>query len=1317
MGRVFARCIENQEGCTIPCMARTAPVPNLPPIPGMCPSIAVLAGGGDGGGGNGNGAGDGDGDANGDGNNDGSDASGDDTNGGNGCGDPVCPITGRVFLDVLDFGFNGPLPIKLIRSYNSRTSNLWGELGHGWSHNLGLRLRVRRSHILLVDERAKEQRFEGALAVGQRTTNGMGWELAHEQTGYVLYRRGQSAVRFGPETADGQHLTVAVEDRNHNVTTVVRDDRGIMRGIRDSAGRNYRVRVDETGRLVEIWVEQDSDGKDFMRVVAYTYDDDGNLASATDAEGFTFRYAYDGHLLIQNGTPVGLTYCYRYDSKGHQASCLETWGEYLGKQDPALEPPLPPRPADGPDKRGVKGIHYAKLTFDKATRYSEVENGLGGVERFFGDAAGRVTKHVTFTGGIVEKVFDRDTGALVAIAEEDGPPRAIAEGPDGAPNGTRPVERFTMPDGTQVEIDEATGARTEQRFDPRGNLTYVRYPDGTVEETEYDTRGLVTRQIDRKGTTTFFDWDAMGNCTAIDRAAKRVELSEYDYLGRRTAHIDSMGNRTEWRWDRRSEMTQKKHADGSAINLEIDGFRRVTMMEESGRVTRWEYGGLGWPTKVTRADGTAYEYRYNVQGRLVWVKNPRGQVFTQQFDHAGRWVGCTTFEGLVHRARWSAANQLVWMSGPTGRRDVLEHDENGRLVAVDVHDGKSVSLEYVGDKMVVDSDGVRVDTRRDVMGRVASETQDRLALALTWAGGEIETVALVDKSGAPIGPTLEFGYDRAGELDRVSAAGHELQLDRRDGADLVTVLDDAVVLRRTFGPTKLLLWQGVAKRRAGLALSQTATPDDPGLSFAIEYRYDEHQILREEKRSDGTTIAYETTVRNQITQKTVYRDGRVIAEEAIAYDDAGTPRMAGATYDLAMRPTSLNGERFEYDVAGQLIKRHADAGTTTYEWDGLGNLARVLGPKNRRVEMRYDGRGRRLSKKVFDDQRLLKDISYAYSENSLLHEVDHLVKKTRTYLRNNGQWATAGHVDSGPDGASAFLYMRTPNEGVDTVFAADGSLAYAADRTIYGVPTPTTSTVDVSLGFANQYWDEDVGLVYNRFRWYDPRLGLYVSPDPLLLGGTLNPRDYVSNPRFFIDPMGEMGRTPSSEPSPGSPGGAPANHPGRPARPADSAAMDLDHMTNPGHFATNGNPGGPPGFINCPTAAMTASGGWDHRPGELIPPATTPPSIRSQIDAAGSRYGCHTCGSRNSAGPDGPDPDAGHFVPDHIPPVSTFAHGHPRNSPLPAGTAPPVGEVRLYPQCRRCSNSQGGMMSHATAADRARIGARRSTNASTNPRP
>ncbi len=1297
-------------------MARTAPVPNIPPIPGMCPSLAVLAGGGDGGGGSGKGAGDGDGSANGDGSGDGSDASGDDKNGGQGCGDPVCPITGRVFVDVLDFGFAGPLPLKFLRSYNSRASHRWGELGHGWSHNLGLRLRVRRSSIVLVDEKAREQTFPGPLAAGERVINALGWELAHEPAGYVLYRRGENAVRFGAETSDGVHPTIAVVDRNGNVTSVERDARGVMRGLRDSAGRAYRVRTDESGRLLEIWVALDADGRDFMRVVTFDYDGDGNLVRALDAEGFEARYAYDGHLLIENRTPVGLTYCYRYDGQTHEAACVETWGEYIGRVDPALEPPLPPRPADGVrDDRKVKGIHYARLTIDRARRYAEVDNGLGGVERFFGDVVGRVTKHVTASGGVFEKMYDRDSGELAAYQDPSGAWKQVGSGPDGAPNGHRAVTRTILGDGTEVEVDEATGARTESRRDSRGNLVFVRHPDGTVEETEYDARGLATRQVDRKGTTTLIDWDAMGNCVALARGAKRVEVSEYDYLGRRTSHLDAVGNRTEWRWDRRSEVVEKRHADGSVIRFEKDGLRRLTSLDEAGRVTRWEYGGLAWPTKVTRPDGTSIEYRYDVQGHLVWVKNPRGQVFTQNFDFAGRWVGCTTFEGLEHRARWNAANDLIWMSGPSGRRDTLEHDEHGRLLAAGIHDGTEVSLEYGELTMTVDNAGVRVETLHDVMGRVQREKQDSLTLALTWAGGELASVGVDRATGKPAAPTIEFGYDTAGELETITAAGHELRLDRTDGVDLVTTLGDTLVLRRRFGPTKQLLWQGVAKLRPGLSLSQVALPDDPTLSFWAEYEYDALQVLRREKRSDGTTITYETTLRNQVTRMTTYRDGNVVVEDAVAYDDAGTPRVAGATYDALMRPQSLNGERFEYDVAGQLTKRHTDAGTITYEWDGLGNLARVVGPGERRVELRYDGRGRRLGKRVFEAKKCVRDVAYAYSNNSLLHEVDNLSGASRTYLRDNAGWATAGHVDASAAGTRAFLYVRTPNEGVDCVFAEDGTLAWGASRTIYGVPSAHVADVDVTLGFANQYWDEDVGLVYNRFRWYDPRLGVYVSPDPLLLGGTLNPRDYASNPRFFIDPMGEMARTPTTNPSPGSPGGAPGNHPGRPGAPADSAAMDQDYQTNPGHWATNGHPGGPPGFINCPQAALTASGSWDTRPGEPIAGAG-PMSIRDQIDAAGGAYGCHSCGTRNPNGPSATS-TAGHWVPDHIPPVSTFAHGHPRNSALPAGSAPPAGSVRLYPQCRQCSNSQGGMMSHATASDRARIGGRQATNRSTNPRP
>ncbi len=59
-----------------------------------------------------------------------------------------------------------------------------------------------------------------------------------------------------------------------------------------------------------------------------------------------------------------------------------------------------------------------------------------------------------------------------------------------------------------------------------------------------------------------------------------------------------------------------------------------------------------------------------------------------------------------------------------------------------------------------------------------------------------------------------------------------------------------------------------------------------------------------------------------------------------------------------------------------------------------------------------------------------------------------------------------------------------------------------------------------NLRFCGQYEDEESGLFYNRFRYYSPETGQYLSPDPLGLAGGVNPYGYVPNPVSFVDPLG-----------------------------------------------------------------------------------------------------------------------------------------------------------------------------------------------------
>lgn len=52
-------------------------------------------------------------------------------------------------------------------------------------------------------------------------------------------------------------------------------------------------------------------------------------------------------------------------------------------------------------------------------------------------------------------------------------------------------------------------------------------------------------------------------------------------------------------------------------------------------------------------------------------------------------------------------------------------------------------------------------------------------------------------------------------------------------------------------------------------------------------------------------------------------------------------------------------------------------------------------------------------------------------------------------------------------------------------------------------------------------FDQETGLYYNGHRYYDPRIGRYISSDPVGLAGGLNTYSYAyNNPLRWIDPLG-----------------------------------------------------------------------------------------------------------------------------------------------------------------------------------------------------
>jgi RHS repeat-associated protein len=73
---------------------------------------------------------------------------------------------------------------------------------------------------------------------------------------------------------------------------------------------------------------------------------------------------------------------------------------------------------------------------------------------------------------------------------------------------------------------------------------------------------------------------------------------------------------------------------------------------------------------------------------------------------------------------------------------------------------------------------------------------------------------------------------------------------------------------------------------------------------------------------------------------------------------------------------------------------------------------------------------------------------------------------------------------------------------------------------LYGVARVDVARTACPWRWPGQYEDEETGLYYNRFRYYDPRAGRYISQDPIGLYGGTALYAYVHDPLAWIDVFG-----------------------------------------------------------------------------------------------------------------------------------------------------------------------------------------------------
>lgn len=98
------------------------------------------------------------------------------------------------------------------------------------------------------------------------------------------------------------------------------------------------------------------------------------------------------------------------------------------------------------------------------------------------------------------------------------------------------------------------------------------------------------------------------------------------------------------------------------------------------------------------------------------------------------------------------------------------------------------------------------------------------------------------------------------------------------------------------------------------------------------------------------------------------------------------------------------------------------------------------------------------------------------------------------------------------DGLGSIVAITDKNQKVDEVYT------YSA----FGVVDSVGNGISNPYRFAGREWDSEAGLYYNRARYYNPKIGRFISKDPIgFASGDTNLYRYVgNNPVNHTDPQG-----------------------------------------------------------------------------------------------------------------------------------------------------------------------------------------------------
>ncbi|MFZ7173193.1 RHS repeat domain-containing protein, partial [Avibacterium avium] len=232
--------------------------------------------------------------------------------------------------------------------------------------------------------------------------------------------------------------------------------------------------------------------------------------------------------------------------------------------------------------------------------------------------------------------------------------------------------------------------------------------------------------------------------------------------------------------------------------------------------------------------------------------------------------------------------------------------------------------------------------------------------------------------------------------------------------------------------------------------------------------------------------------------------------------------------------TEYQGNHYRYDEFGNLSERRlANGEIQTYRYNVKDQLIKAIIQKPNQVkeewQYQYDVLGRRIGKVRLENGKILVDsqVEFIWDGSHLVQEIGHKTDRTFSYIYSHpNSYEPLAQLEFAKDNEkpTGCYYYHNDQIGVPRELTdEEGNVCWYGRYTGWGKLKESyqaNDTIHQPFRLQNQYCDQETGLHYNFFRYYEPNIGRFTQLDPIGLAGGVNLYWFAPNMNVWIDPLG-----------------------------------------------------------------------------------------------------------------------------------------------------------------------------------------------------